>query len=512
MLHHSRRAFLGDVSRGMIVAGLGTSLAADLGFDVAFANEGDNQLSFGKLRPLITLMQETAPSKLQPMLIEKLKTGKTNHKELITAAALANAETFGGDDYVGFHTEMALLPAYQMLNELPEDRQALPVLKVLYRNTERIQQSGRQKKKAMRPIEGSSLSKGTHGGELLQQLARQRKKDEAQRAFKAMTDENVNDAYNNLLWTVTDEVNVHRFVLAHRSWALIDLVGQEHAHTMLRQCVRFCSNGKVRQSPVQKLVPKLLNQYRLLECKPGKRDPGDKWVAEMSNNVYWKHQDKATEMIAASLADGISPEVVGEAISLAANQLALRQDKRGKSGWRSHGDSPGVHASDAINAWRNIARVCDDRNVIVGLMVGAYHTARYHSYQQKPFPLDNHRAEIKGRDAKTLLTECEEAIRSNEQGIAAAAIQIYGENGFAARPVFDLLLRYAISEDGRLHSEKYYRTVVEEYRTTRKAYRWRQLVALARVTASMYGYNRDDKKGYRAAGYEDACKRLGVEV
>ena len=49
------------------------------------------------------------------------------------------------------------------------------------------------------------------------------------------------------------------------------------------------------------------------------------------------------------------------------------------------------------------------------------------------------------------------------------------------------MLRYAISEDGALHAEKYYRTVSEEFSATRPAYRWRQLVALARVTASEYG-------------------------
>ena len=53
--------------------------------------------------------------------------------------------------------------------------------------------------------------------------------------------------------------------------------------------------------------------------------------------------------------------------------------------------------------------------------------------------------------------------------------------------MFDLLLRYAVSEDGALHAEKYYRTVSEEFATTRQRFRWRQLVALARVTASEFG-------------------------
>ena len=78
----------------------------------------------------------------------------------------------------------------------------------------------------------------------------------------------------------------------------------------------------------------------------------------------------------------------------------------------------------------------------------------------------------------------------------------YGELELPTRPVFDLLLKYAVSEDGALHAEKYYRTVGEEFATTRPAFRWRQLVALARVTASEHGYP--------APGYQEACELLGV--
>ncbi len=49
------------------------------------------------------------------------------------------------------------------------------------------------------------------------------------------------------------------------------------------------------------------------------------------------------------------------------------------------------------------------------------------------------------------------------------------------------MLAYAVSEDGALHAEKYYRTVSEEFAATRPAFRWRQVTALARVTASEYG-------------------------
>ena len=80
----------------------------------------------------------------------------------------------------------------------------------------------------------------------------------------------------------------------------------------------------------------------------------------------------------------------------------------------------------------------------------------------------------------------------------------WAELGLNPRPLFDLFLRYAVSEDGALHAEKFYRTASEDFAASRLAFRWRYLIALARVTASAYGR--------QAGGYQEACERLGVTV
>ena len=137
MVCNTRRAFLGEVGRGMLLAGLGTTLAADLGLASAEAAEVEAALNFGAYEPLVALMQDTEAAKLMPLLVDQLKAG-TTLQTLVAAGALANARTFGGQDYVGFHTFMALAPAYHMSKELPAAQQALPVLKVLYRSTIRL--------------------------------------------------------------------------------------------------------------------------------------------------------------------------------------------------------------------------------------------------------------------------------------------------------------------------------------------------------------------------------------
>ena len=95
----NRREFLEDIGRGMLVASLGSAVAVDLGISSCVgAEEASQRLMFGDLEPLVSLMQETPPDKLLPLLVTKLQSG-TQLKTLVSAAALANARAFGGNDF-----------------------------------------------------------------------------------------------------------------------------------------------------------------------------------------------------------------------------------------------------------------------------------------------------------------------------------------------------------------------------------------------------------------------------
>ena len=121
-MSRNRREFLAEVGRGMLVAGVGATVAFDMGLASARAVDGDSKgkLDFGPLEPLVALMQETAADALMPLLVERHRQG-ADLKTLITAGALANARTFGGEDYIGYHAFMALMPALQMAAEFPKD-------------------------------------------------------------------------------------------------------------------------------------------------------------------------------------------------------------------------------------------------------------------------------------------------------------------------------------------------------------------------------------------------------
>lgn len=516
MARNTRREFLGDIGRGMLLAGLGTTLAGDLGLGRVYGEEDTTALNFGDLEPLVALMQDTEPAKLTAVLVEKLKAG-TDLKTLVAAGALANARTFGGHDYIGFHTFMALAPAYRMAMELPTATQPLPVLKVLYRNANRIQEFGGHKAEILKAITPAPIPEGAHPGEYIREIARKGDIPGADRAFASLQNAPIGEAFNHLQFELEDEVDVHRIVLAWRAWDTRELAGQEFGHLLLRQSVHYCARTeanmierKYNPSPIRKVLPALLDQYKLLGKGVGQKSGDDAWLQQLAKTIFRGTREQAADAVAQAISEGYSPEVIGEAISQAANLLVLHDPGRPEK-WSNadkpvgscHGDSVGVHASDAANAWRNIVRVSDPRNTVAGLIVGAFHTAGQSQYSNaNPYPFAEHLESVKGDSPEKLLGEADEAIRAKDQFRTAAIVSRYGQLGGQPKPVFDMLLKFATSEDGALHAEKYFHTVSAEFLATRSAFRWGQLVALARVTASEYGH--------KSAGYEEAKKLLNV--
>ncbi|MFO0985107.1 MAG: hypothetical protein U1E76_25835 [Planctomycetota bacterium] len=302
---------------------------------------------------------------------------------------------------------------------------------------------------------------------------------------------------------------------------MLDLVGSEHAHTLLRQSVHYCVKGeevaKKYYGDLAQVLAGVLERHHLNERELGERDAEDAWVGELSATLFQATPEQAADAVGGALASGYSRAVISEAISLTANQLMLRdagrppeQAQANKPVGSVHGDSIGVHASDAANAWRHIASVSDARNAAASLVLAGWHvasdrTARGRRFLEwQPRPLPEPLAKVTTRDPERLLAELDGAIRERDQERACAVAHQYLAAGHESRPVFDLMLRFATSEDGALHAEKYYFTVCDEFARTRPAFRNRQLVALARVTASEFGTH--------APGYEQACQLLGCEA
>ena len=311
-MRRSRREFLGEVGRGMLVASLGSTVAQDLGLaSSSFAEESATKLTFGALEPLASLMEQTPADRLLPILAERMQ-GGTDLRQFIAAAALANARAFGGQDYDGYHAIMALAPSYQMSQEMPESQRALPVFKVLYRNTNHIQNSGSCSHEAMHQLDVPCRTALKSDAATLVDATRRRDMAAAEQIFATETQRSLDQAYNDLQYLIQDNVNVHRVVLAWRAWVLLDFTGKEHAHTLLRQSVRYCvqEEESVRKyktaEPLRTLLPQLLDGHGLLSRKPGETQPDDRALGALAMTIYGSSRDKAAEAVANALADGWS--------------------------------------------------------------------------------------------------------------------------------------------------------------------------------------------------------------
>lgn len=504
MSTRTRRELFADIGRGMIAASVGTTLAADLGF--AATADGSDRLTFGDLDPLVNRLRDTPPAAVVKTVVGLLKSG-TELRQLVAAAALTNARAFGGEDYIGFHTLMALAPAYQM-SELETDpaRRPLAVLKVLHRNAARLADVG-PAQEILQPVAPGELAADRRGGEQVRDAVRKADVRSAETTFAAVCRGTPADALNELMLAVDDATEVHRVVLVSRAWDLTRFVGAERAGTLLRQSVRYCVNSEKHpntaksNAALREQLPTLLDRYKLLGRTPSLRSADDAWVAAFADTLFRSDGSQAADAVAAALADGFSPDDVGEALALTANQLVLRDAGRPKQ-WASankpvgsvHGDSVGVHSCDTIHAWRHLARVGDRRTQVTSLILAGYQVGRDRGNRPEfptwePYPRAEHAEAVRAVAADALLKELDAAVRAKDQPRAAAvAARIGAERPDDVKAAFAVLRGYAISEEGALHAEKFYATAADEYARTRPAFRGRHLTALARVTASSYGF------------------------
>ncbi|MCA9050839.1 MAG: hypothetical protein KDA89_19005, partial [Planctomycetaceae bacterium] len=317
---NSRRRFLTNVSRGVLLASLGPGVMSELRLvPPAFGAEPEQSLTFGDMEPLVRLLQETPVERLQGSLLQELENGR-DLKTLIAAGALANARTFGGEDYIGFHTFMALAPALKMSAEMPTGEAALPVFKVLYRNTNRIQEFGGRESEVLHPVSAGDLTEAD--AKSLHDLVMARDVAAAERRLQQLATDTPAAALDAVLECVFDNPEVHRTVLPYRAWDMQQIVGPQYAGMLLRQSLRYCVNAEThRRSQWEEhaaMLSRLMNKHGLHDRRPGSRSADDEFVEQLSRTFATASPVDSAEAAASALAEDFAPAVIGEAISLAA--------------------------------------------------------------------------------------------------------------------------------------------------------------------------------------------------
>ena len=499
MESYGRRAFLTRVGSGLLISTAGLAVAGKLDLlGLLHANEPD-RLEFGDLEPLVSLIQETPADALMRKLKGELDRG-TKLRTLIAAAALANARTFGGQDYTGYHGFMALVPALEMSRRLPDDRAALPVFKVLHRNARRIQETGGRSDEVLRPVEpGASLD--VEPRSRLLAAGRAGEFDAAEATLARVAVGGPQAVFDSLQPLVRDNIDVHQVVIAYRSWDMMQLTGEENGQVLLRQVLRHCidrDEGRRRRGrsapSIRELLPELVEAHGLAQPIAQTKHLTEPEMEELAQLVFASERDDAARAVAAQLAAGVSRDDVGEALSLAAVRLLLHDPGRssgtaGKPAGSVHGASVGLHASDSANAWRGIAAATDAPDANASLVTAAWHAGGQSGRMDRSQP--HHaggRESAKAVPPDDILGAIGEALRGGDQVRSCALTERYGMLGRDPEVLTSVLIEPAILHDGALHHEKYFHTATVEYARTRPAFRWAHLVALTRVMASGYGF------------------------
>jgi hypothetical protein len=499
MSSYNRREFLGKVGVGMLASAGGWAVADELDLlGIVHAKEPD-RLDFGKLEPLVSLMQETPADALMPKLKTELDAG-AELPTLAAAAALANARTFGGQDYTGYHCFMAIVPALAMSRRLSGNGAALPVFKVLHRNARRIQAEGGRRGEVLRRVEPVG-SLDVDARSRLLAAGRSGEFESAEATFARVAARGPQAAYASLQPLVRDNIDVHQVVLAYRSWDMMRLAGEENAHVLLRQVLRQCIDRdenrrrQGRQAPsIRKLLPQLVDAHGLDRTIATTKRLALSELEELAQLIFSSDRDESAEHVAAQLAAGVSRDDIGEALSLAAVRLLLHDPGRssgtkGKPKGSVHGASVGLHAADSANAWRGIAEHTDASNANACLVTAAWHAAGQSGRMDRSQPHHaSARESAKRVPPDELLGAVAEALRGGDQRLSCALAERYGELGRDPEALISILIEPATLFDGALHHEKYFHTATVEFARTRPASRWAHLIALTRVMASGYGF------------------------
>ena len=183
-------------------------------------------------------------------------------------------------------------------------------MKVLYRNTNRIGEHGGDRE-VLHAVQPACHAPGKTAATTLRPPWGQRS-ELAERTFAAIA-QTLADAFNDLLYTVQDETEVHRTVLPYRSWDMLGLIGEEYAHTLLRQSVRYCVNGS--RAANKQGAGQSARRAQALGSHAGHRQAEDNWIDNLSQTIFNSTPAQAADAAAAALAEGFSPAAIGEAIA-----------------------------------------------------------------------------------------------------------------------------------------------------------------------------------------------------
>jgi hypothetical protein len=462
-----------------------------------------------EIEPLVQFIEETPPSEIIEQALGKLRAG-VPIKTMLTASALAvtrSSDLPPGHHGGPLHPLVGIHAIRHIAERVSGENRFLPVLQHVALANKHIQHPG------MGPYTLLDFEPIDAGGV-----------EATKRAFLEAVDRgvyNMADHYFLWLWdhipavealdlllTVAIPKNVlddHYFIFPSFTWRAVEWLGREYLPILMRPAVRY-----VTRFPTPPAIPEIegvLDEYQLL-TRPIRQHTGSDETTAIGHlgesigqcNTY----AEIPAMLARALADGLSLEGAGEALSIGAASLFLRS---------LTGNPMDVHLHTGVNLRRYLVQLdgLSLRNKLLALLM--WHTGpevRSTQRRMEPSPQPDMAAvaALPYRTQDELLDALTESIYHQppidwskvtnlgqlragpEVKITVNLAQQYVNFGYDATAFITRLAEIACHDNfTEMHAFKHHQAIVEEFYTTREPWRWRHLVAGAQAAAISFGKN-----------------------
>jgi len=469
-----------------------------------------NRVQFSDaIEPLVQFIEETPPSEILDRTLDKLRSGVPT-KTMLTASALAvvrSTDLPPGHHGGPLHPLVGLHALTQLIGRLEGEERFVPVLQHVALSNKHIHHP------AMGPYALMDFEPEDAGGVEATKAAflaacNRGESNKADHLFLWLWDNMPPIEALDLLLSVAIPKNIvddHYFAFPGYTWRALESLGDEYLPILMRPTVRYASRFPVAPAILE--IEDVIEQYQLMTCVTRQQSGDDETAAIGELGETMGRLDTFAELpglIGKALADGLSLEGAGEALSIGAAGLFLR----------SLGGNPmDVHLHTSANLRRYLLKFdgISLRNKLLLLLTwhsGPEIRSTQYRLQPAPQPDPVAVAALPPRTQEALLDEIAQSIYNqpptdwsqvSNLGQMKAVPEVRATCNLAQQYVecrydpqaFIKRLAEIVCHDNftEMHAFKHHQAIVEEFYATREPWRWMHLVCGAQAAAISFGKN-----------------------
>ncbi len=461
------------------------------------------------IEPLVQFVEATPRDEILDRTLDKLRSGVPT-QTMLTASALAvtrSSDLPPGHHGGPLHPLAGLYAVSKLVGRLEGEQRFLPVLQHVALANKHIHDpvTGPYSLLDFAPLDAGGVE-ATKAAFL--KAAGRGESNKADHLFLWLWEHVPPIEALDLLLSVAIPKNVlddHYFIFPAYTWRALDILGHEYLPVLMRPAVRY-----VARFPTQRSVPEvdaLIEEHQLLTRILRQRTGADETavigrIGEAIGrcSVY----SEIPVLLAKALADGLSLEGAGEALSIGAAGLFLRS---------LTGNPMDVHLHTSANLRRYLLRLdgLSMRNKLLILLL--WHTGpevKATQYRMEPSPQPDPAAvaALPPRTQEALLEAITHSIHQQpptdwstvtnlgkmravpEVKETVNLAQHYVQAGYDAQALMRRLGEIVCHDSfTEMHAFKHHQAIVEEFHATREPWRWMHLVCGAQAAAISFGKN-----------------------